>query len=290
MDTAPQLMMASSARGYHVGSVFSFAIDFESHRAFAMTSFLSRLPERALRRLRNLRLIDRRKGFELIEVSTLSQLTARFGVDCVFDVGANEGQYATMLRKKVGYRGDLVSFEPLPREQEVLRRRASGDAHWHVEDVAIADEDGIAQFNVAHGSEFSSLSATTEATRNQFSGSAQPREVIEVRTERLATVFERLQNRLKFRRPFLKLDTQGFDHRIIMGGKDVLDKFVGIQTELSVDPLYDEATPYLQALGDYEQLGFRPCAFFPNNYGHFPHLYEIDCVLLRADLLDAAAS
>lgn len=253
-----------------------------------MGSSVTRLVRGAGRRLRNLRLVDRRKGFELTEVSTLTQLLDRFAVDCVFDVGANEGQYATMVRKKVGYRGDLVSFEPLSHERAIIERKAAGDARWHVEDVAVSDADGVAQFNVTQGSEFSSLSTPTEAARAQFSGTAVPRDVIEVRTERLATTFDRLQPKIGFSRPFLKLDTQGFDHRIIMGGRDVLDRFIGIQTELSVAPLYENATPYLQALADYAALGFRPCAFFPNNYGHFPHLYEIDCVLLRADLLDAA--
>lgn len=252
-----------------------------------MSNSVSRLARGVGRRLSNLRMVDRRKGFELIEVSTLSQFFDRFSVDCVFDVGANEGQYATMVRRKAGYRGDLVSFEPLPHERSMIERRAARDAHWHVEDVAISDADGIAQFNVTQGSEFSSLSAPTDEARAKFSGSAIPRNTIEVRTERLATTLDRLQKKLGFERPFLKLDTQGFDHRIIMGGTDVLDRFVGIQTELSVAPLYESATPYLQALADYEKLGFRPCAFFPNNYGHFPHLHEIDCVLLRADLLDA---
>lgn len=253
-----------------------------------MSDSLVNLATRASRRISNLRLVDRRKGFHLIEVSTLQQLIATYDVDCVFDVGANEGQYATMVRKDVGYKGTLVSFEPLPREREMVRRRADGDPNWHVEEVAVSDQDGTANFNVAHGSEFSSLSTPVEAMRGEFYGSANAREVIEVRTENLATTLDRLRGRLDFRRPFLKLDTQGFDYRIITGAGDALRQFVGFQTELAVEAVYEHSTPYLDALKAYADLGFRPCAFFPNNFGHFPHLYEIDCVLIREDLLDRA--
>lgn len=242
------------------------------------TNLLTRVP----RKLRNLRLVDQRKGFELIEVQTLKDVISSFDVDCIFDVGANAGQYATLLRQKVGYKGLIVSFEPLPAEVATLRRKASDK--WLIEPIALSDSDGAAQFNASFGSEFSSLSQPTARASSLFSGAAVTRETLEVRTERLETAFHRLQSKLGFRRPFLKLDTQGFDHRIIMAGQNVLSAFVGFQTELSVRPLYETARPYLDALEDYEGLGFRPCAFFPNNFGHFPDLHELDCILLRMDL------
>jgi hypothetical protein len=51
-----------------------------------------------------------RKGttWALIEPEFLRQFLTAFHIDCVFDVGANIGQYAEMLRN-IGYSGLIIS-------------------------------------------------------------------------------------------------------------------------------------------------------------------------------------
>ena len=45
---------------------------------------------------------------EIQEVTSLKKFFDYFKVDLVFDVGANVGQYATMLRTKVGFQGKII--------------------------------------------------------------------------------------------------------------------------------------------------------------------------------------
>ena len=73
--------------------------------------------------LLNATVIDRRKLYAVWEQSQLEKLFAYLDVDCVFDVGANEGQYAEMLRQAVArhrsFPSEAVALEFV---SEVLRR------------------------------------------------------------------------------------------------------------------------------------------------------------------------
>ena len=63
--------------------------------------------------LTGLNLSRKGEGWKLMELETLSRFLSDFRVDCVFDIGANTGQYGARLRQ-TGYRGLIVSFEPNP--------------------------------------------------------------------------------------------------------------------------------------------------------------------------------
>ena len=72
----------------------------------------------------------------IFEEAHLQRFFEHYTVNCVFDVGANEGQYATMLRQKVGYQSDIISFEPIPAAAEILRQKSRKNPRWHVEQIA----------------------------------------------------------------------------------------------------------------------------------------------------------
>ncbi|MDR5741292.1 FkbM family methyltransferase [Caballeronia sp. LZ016] len=229
-------------------------------------------------------MIDRRNLYQHWETTHLEKLFAYLNVDCVFDIGANQGQYATMLRRKVGYGGLIFSFEPNPEDAAIAREHAKGDDKWEVVELAISETEGEAQFNVMRSSQFSSLSAPRHDEVSLFEEMNSVSHVVTVRTERLETVYRRLRHEHGFERPFLKMDTQGFDVKIVKASPDVMRSFVGLQSELAINKLYTDSVDFRDALTEYERCGFLLSAFVPNNAGHFPRLVETDCVMIRADL------
>lgn len=213
----------------------------------------------------------------------LRRFFSHFGIDCVFDVGANQGQYASMLREKVGFAGDIISFEPIPELADELKARAAADGRWHVEQLALDREAGPATFHVMQESVFSSLRRPSADQLGIFDDGNRIARSIAVERSTVAAELARFQLQLGFRRPFLKLDTQGNDTAIVQGAGDTLGCFVGVQTELAIRHLYEDSVGFAEALADLQARGFELSAFVPNDVGHFPMLVEVDCVLYRRD-------
>lgn len=239
----------------------------------------------AIQKLLSLRLVDKRRLHLLPEQAHLQRLLSHFNVDCVFDVGANTGQYATMLRRKAGFKGRIVSFEPIPEAAAEIHLKAQHDPLWTVEELALADTAEPRVFNVMAGSEFSSLSTPRTDEVGRFAAMNRPVRSIMVQSDTLASAFPRLQSLYGFKRPFLKMDTQGFDPAVLRGAGAILPSFVGFQSELSIRRIYQDASDFREAITFYQSLGFDLSAFVPNNAGHFPALIEIDCIMVRRDLM-----
>lgn len=232
-----------------------------------------------------MRLALRGQVHQYPEITALRRFLNAFAIDCVFDVGANHGQYATMLRRDVGFTGTILSFEPNPEIFAGLARRAERDKKWHVFNLALSDFDGTAPFNIMAADQFSSLerpSATQDgifATRNLVS------RTVDMQCCRIDGLFADLAETHGFARPFLKMDTQGHDLAVCEGAGAILARMAGVQTELSVRPIYEGGTGYRAMVDWLAAQGFLPSAFFANNKGHFPLLVEMDGIFANRALL-----
>jgi FkbM family methyltransferase len=159
----------------------------------------------------------------------------RFAIDIVLDVGANQGQFARDLRQ-AGYRGRIVSFEPLPDAHAALSAHAQGDPKWVVHPrTAIGDYDGTIAINVAGNSVSSSvlpmLDAHSQAARNSVYVSS-----LQVPIARLDTLSPGYI--AQGDRVFMKIDTQGFEKQVLDGAPKTLRQAHGVHCEMSLIELY----------------------------------------------------
>ena len=134
-------------------------------------------------------------------------------------------------------------------------------------------------------SEFSSLSTPLHDEIDIFKNGNKIIKSVLVKTETLETAYTRLKSTYNFKKPFLKLDTQGYDVDIVTSSKSVIGEFVGIQSELAVKKIYHHSVDFCVAISTYQQYGFTLSAFVPNNAGHFPVLIETDCIMIRNNLV-----
>jgi FkbM family methyltransferase len=217
-------------------------------------------------------------AWALMEPEQLRRFLARFRVDCVFDVGANTGQYASRLRH-IGFQGLIVSFEPNPAAAALLAKAARRDRAWLVKELALDSQARTLTFNVMQDSQFSSLHEPDHSRTAAFVEKNRVQRQLVLETDTLANLLPRLEMEYGFERPFLKLDTQGHDMDVVQGAGPLIRKFVGLQSELGLTALYKGAHDFREALDLYQSLGFRLSALIPNNAGAFPDLNEVDCLM-----------
>jgi len=183
----------------------------------------------------------------VIELVHLKRLLFDLGINCVIDVGANRGQFAAELRA-IGYAGRIVSFEPLRGEFKRMAQHFASDSDWSGHQIALGSEERVMEINIPRLTVLSSLLQPIQ------SGPGVTTDQVDVK--RLDALLPALVKGIDAPRIFLKMDTQGFDLEVFKGASGCVADILGIQSELSVQPLYVGMPHYLEALAAYEQAGF----------------------------------
>lgn len=221
--------------------------------------------------------------FEELQSAQLPEIFDMYGVNCVIDVGAHEGEYAMRLRDG-GYTGRIVSFEPVPRAFEELARKAADDPGWIVHELALGREESRTTMNAVPGT-LSSLRPPTEFGARRYRRLQDP-EPVEVEVRRLDGMLDELIDGLDDPRPYLKLDTQGFDLDVFAGAGDRVADFVAMQSELAMVEIYEGMPRFPDALAVYEAAGFQVAAMYPvSRQSKTARVLEFDCVMVRGSLL-----
>ena len=219
-------------------------------------------------------------GLSKIHHPSFADLLAREGIRTVFDVGANAGHYGIDLRER-GYRGRLVSFEPIASVFRELEANSRRDAAWDCYRIGLGDRDQAMEISVAQASVFSSLKPPSDYTAGKFVGAAEQRRE-SIKVERLDTFLAAHPDLLD--RPFLKIDTQGFEQEVLDGAGDMLARFHGVQLELALRPLYEGQLLWLPMIDYMAGKGFTVAMVKENGFDwDAMRLLELDVLFMRAD-------
>jgi len=204
-------------------------------------------------------------------------------INCVVDVGANRGQFAESLRR-LGYRGWIVSFEPVPEAYQMLSHRFRNDERWRGFQIALGDRDEVRPFHIAHGdAQASSFLEFNDAGPQRWGHDHTVSQTVSVHVRRLDEIWNDCVASIQSPRVFLKMDCQGFDLNVVEGASGKLQHILAIQSELALQHFYEHMTRFTDAVHTYETLGFDPVGFFPlaRREPDYLRLVEMDCLFLR---------
>lgn len=234
--------------------------------------------------------LNKRLKLDIVRVSSQQTLMTHllrvfqaYRIDVVIDVGANEGQFARLIRKW-GYGGEIHSFEPVKRSYGILSEHASQDPAWKAHNFALGSKPGTATINVLQSSTLSSMLNVNKFATRKWAEDTQFSHQEEV-TVRTLDDFIADNRSIGEKRVFLKLDTQGYDLEVFCGADKSLDRICCLLSEVSLIPIYDGMPNYLEALSKYQDRGFSISGIYPLSKNEDDlSIIEMDCVLVNKRL------
>lgn len=210
----------------------------------------------------------------------LHELFRQHDINIVLDVGARYGDFGKLLRTN-GYRGRIVSFEPVTSNYAILREESERDAMWTHMQVALGAVNEEADINVTQGSMFSSFFPPNGYSLNTFGALSSVALTESVPVKRIDALFDEIIAETPSPHVYLKMDTQGFDLEVLKGASGCLDRIEGMQSEVAVLKIYDDAPSMFESIDAILSYGFMVSGMFPVTLDDELRVIEFDCVAVR---------
>lgn len=200
----------------------------------------------------------------------------------VLDIGANIGQSARFYRQTFP-NALIYSFEPLPSAWKELDEWAkSQNGKVRAVNVALGDRDG-AMIMKEH-IDFSPSSSFLERTSHSVSLFPQTscQKDVQVTMARLDDVAKDLEIKPEL---LVKMDVQGFEDRVIKGGKSVLSQALACILEVSLQPLYEGKPTFKDLCFLMDGLGFEYAGNMLQIYDEKGNVIYIDALFRKPTIL-----
>jgi FkbM family methyltransferase len=200
-------------------------------------------------------------------------------VRTILDVGANEGQFAAGALARYP-EAHVFSFEPVPEVFPILAAWAATTGRVTPMNLALGDSEGeVEMFQHTAHSPSSSLLPTTKVTEGLWPFTA-PQKTVRVQ---LTTLDKALEGRLLPQDLLVKLDVQGYEDRVIRGGRETLSRAKACIVEVDLDALYHGQASFKDLVVSLDALGLRYGGALEQVFAADGHVVYFDAVFLRAE-------
>ena len=192
------------------------------------------------------------------------------------DVGAHNGNFTKALADYCGVAKGLL-IEPIP-QKAIQLRQSFCPLKYRVIECALSSKSGVTDFEVNEFQETSSILKIRREIPELASVKLSTYNAIKCQTRTLDDVVEEWDcNTIDL----LKIDVQGAEHLVILGGHKTLQKTSLIWTEVSFKPLYENSSTFAEVYSLITQAGFKLFEVVPGFRAPDGELLQSDALFVK---------
>lgn len=198
----------------------------------------------------------------------------KYKFETILDIGANKGQFAARFRV-LFQEAWIYSFEPIPEVYELLCKRFEGDKKFKAFNLGLGKQSETIQFYQNDFSDSSSVLPMKSLHKENFPQTLNEK-LIEIKIDRLDSIAKSITIS-----DFLlvKIDVQGFEEMVILGGEETIKKAKVLIVEVSFYELYENQIYFKTIFNHMNRLGFT-------YHGNYEQLVSpINGCILQADAI-----
>lgn len=202
-------------------------------------------------------------------------------VRTVIDVGANIGQFAQFILR-IFPNAELFCFEPLAGPFQELKSWADKQKNIKLTafNMAIGDVQGLRElyYHPDH-SPSSSLLNSTDLLETVYPDTRRQERVTATLTtldNAMVGLIDNIQTDI-----LIKLDVQGYEDRVIRGGRNTFDRAKAVLIEVNLDAFYEGQATFRDILLMLHELGYGYAGNLEQNYGDDGHVTFFDALFIK---------
>jgi FkbM family methyltransferase len=177
------------------------------------------------------------------------------GINMIFDVGANSGQFALEVLQN-GFRGKIVSFEPTSKIYETLQVNSERFPNWQLhERTAVGEKCGTVVINVAGNNAASSSILSMRKTHQEAAPEANFVSSESVNLITIDSIFDDYTSGES--KCLLKIDVQGYEEQVLTGALASINKIDAVKIECSLVSLYEGDKTFEYYFKFFKSNGFE---------------------------------
>jgi FkbM family methyltransferase len=195
-------------------------------------------------------------GYEIIKLQhansfELGKWIAEVDIKTIIDVGSNEGQFIKSINKLLPGR-KIIAFEPIKNCFDILKANTKGlNVTYH--NCGLSNYNGTTEINVSENLVSSSILPMEDLHKNLYPQS----KYISKQTIELKRLDDVIQKADLEGNVLLKIDVQGYEDKVIEGGKDTIQKVSVVIIEFSYEPVYEGQWLFDQTYRYFTDNGFK---------------------------------